>query len=302
MRRLSALLVLGLAVGVSGFARPANAQPGKEIAKKLFDEGIELERKSEWQSAVEKYREAEQITVTAGTVFHEGFCLEQLGKLVDALAAYEKAIDLARTQQKPDTEKSAETRAEPLRRKVPQLALKVSPPGAEVLLDGNPVAAGLLDGRPFRVDPGEHTFVVRAAGFKEHTRHVSAQVMATTPVEISLEKVTTTKDPSPITPPPDETPKRDSTLPILTTAGAVVLLGGGIVSFVVAGSTSSDAKDTCAQSVTCESHAGKIRAFDTLAIVGVVGGVGLGIFSGILWARGPKVTVGPTSAWLEGKF
>ncbi len=88
----------------------------------------------------------------------------------------------------------------------------------------------------------------------------------------------------------------------MATAGAVVLLGGGIVSFLVAGSTASDAESTCAKSITCENDAGKIRTFDTLAIVGVVGGVGLGVVSGILWAHGPKVTAGPTSMWIEGTF
>ena len=299
MRRTPALLAFFFAATA---ATTAHAQPGKEVAKRLFEEGVELEKKNDCAGALAKYREASQITVTAGLKFHEGYCLEMMGKLVDALAAYEKSIDLARQQNKAEVEKATAVRADALRRRVPQISIKVTlPNSAEVLLDGNPIGPALVDGRPFRIDSGEHVIVAHAPGYKELTRRVTAIEGATSPVELALEKSgTLTPGPMPL-PDRDET-TRDYTLPIVATAGSVTLVAGGILSFVVAGSSADNAKSDCAQQVTCDTPKGTIRTFDALAISGVLAGAGVGVLAVVLWTHGPKVRASASSVRFEGTF
>ena len=170
----ASVCLCGLHVGTSAHAQPAGTVPGKEHAKRLFEEGVELEKKGDFAGALAKYKEAEQITVTPGLRFHTGYCLEMTGKLVAALEAYEAADKLARDQNKPDVHAAVTTRLDPLRARVPQLAIRLTTPatGAEVQLDGVIVGAPLLDGKSFRIEPGEHVVTARAAGFKPFTRKV----------------------------------------------------------------------------------------------------------------------------------
>lgn len=347
MRRLRAFLCVSLMT--FGSASLAHAQegsgavaPNKQHAKKLFEAGAALEKKADYAGALTKYAEAEQHTVTAGLRFHKGYCLEMIGKLAGALEEYDAADKLAAEQNAPAVHTAIAARLGPLRARVPQIALRVATPahGADVQLDGVAVASHLLEGKAFRVDPGEHTVTAHAAGYKDLTRKVHAPERITTTVDLNLERdaapaaavAPTPIEPAPagppaaapppsgdVTEPPAESPReRSRALPIATTAGALALAGAGVAFFLVADGAHSDARTDCAAKTSCSDEQSQVRTFDALALGSFIGSAGLAIASVVLWTAGrpgpptagatansttsARVLATPTSLKLEGSF
>jgi hypothetical protein len=329
MRKLRALLVsLAVAgtttVGLAAFTPSVAHAQAKEQAKKLFDEGLELEKKTEYVAALAKYKEAAQITVTPGLRFHTGYCLEMTGKLAAALEEYESADKLAREQNKQEVHAAVTTRLDPLRTRVPQIAIRLATPAkdADVQLDGVVVASPLLEGKSFRVDAGEHTVTARASGYKAFTRRVQVPENVTTTVDVSLDAMepepsatanggSNPKSAAFTEPPAEARPTRSLALPIATTAGAVVLAGTGIAMFLVAGGAQSDAQQDCATKATCDDERSRVRTFDALALGGFIGAAGLGVVSIILWtsngsepraATATTLVATPSTVGIAGSF
>jgi hypothetical protein len=338
MRNLRAILMaasIGLGAftpGASAFAQaaPAPTAAAKEHAKKLFEEGAELEKKADYAGALARYKEAAQLAVTAGLRFHTGYCLEMTGKVAAALEEYEAADRLAREQNKQEVHAATMVRLEPLRLRVPQIAIRLATPAkdTETRLDGVIVAGALVDGgKAFRLDPGEHEVTARAPGYKPFSRKVQVPENVTTTVDISLERVagpapgpaavlppsgaTETAAPASVDEPPRESAHgRSLAAPIAATAGAVVLAGTGIAMFLVAGSAQSTAQKDCVMQLSCDDRRARVRTFDALALGGFIGAVGLGVVSVILWTSRPaehiaanaRLTAGPRAFALEGSF
>jgi hypothetical protein len=191
----------------------------------------------------------------------------------------------------------------------------------------------LLDGRSFRLDPGEHAVTVRAPGYRNNARKVLVPEAITTTVDVVLERATATAPiapttaPAPLAPPaaepepatatiePPREPVRSRSLtaPIVTTSGAVALAASGLIFFLVAGGAQSDALAQCPQKASCDSERSKVRTFDALALGSFVGAAGLGVVAVVLWtSKGPEraaaTTTGarlfatPTALGLEGRF
>ncbi len=289
----------------------------KEHARKLFEEGLELEKKADYVAAIAKYREAELITTTAGLRFHEGYCLEMAGKLTAARDAYEAADGLAREQGKLDVRAAVEARLTPLGARIPRLLLRIVTPTSapEVLLDGALGGASLQEGEGLGVDPGEHRVRVRARGFKTFARKVNVPAGETTRVDVVLEPdVTDAASPAASVATPAGPRRRSIALPIATTAGALALAAGGIAAFVVAASAQEEGRRACAGRTSCnDDDRTRVRTFDALALAGFAGAVGLGVASVVLWAspdrpaearpsRSVRAVVTPASLHLEGRF
>lgn len=323
MRLRSCLAAILLLAAIPAAPRVAYAdEQGREQARRLFEEGLDLEKKSDYAGALAKYREAEKLAVTAGLRFHKGYCLEMTGSLAAALEEYEGADKLAREQNKQDVRSATAVRLDPLRARVPQLSLRVAPAGtgAEVRLDGAAVAAPLHDGKPFRVDPGDHKLTARASGFRPYARNLHVPETALTTIEIALERdappaaVPAAVAPPPAGPatadaganamsapvdgPPSEAPRsRSLVLPIATTAGAVGLAVAGVAFFAVAGGIASDADVECPRRVTCEDEQSRVRTFDTLALGSFIGAAALGTVAIVLWASpGPRAASRPSTS------
>jgi len=309
----------------------AQSTPNKEQAKKLFDEGVDLEKKNDYLGALAKYKEAEANAVTAGLRFHKGYCLEMLGRLASAQDEYDAAEKLAREQNKADVRTAILARLEIVRGRVPQIAVRFTADirGGEVQVDGQKVAAPLLEGKSFRIDPGDHVVTARAPGYKSWKRDVHVVEAITTTVDIAMDRdgtaapppvvvapppgqATTPAPSDPLTEPPKEADRSRSVVaPVLTTVGAVTLVVTGVVFFAVAGGAKSDADAQCLQKVDCDSERSKIRTFDTLALGSFIGAAGLGVLSVVLWTSGSKssasapstrIVATPTGAGITGAF
>jgi hypothetical protein len=245
-------------------------------------------------------------------------------KLTAAAETYESAIKVARDQGKVDIEKTAQGRLDALKPRIPMLAVRVARPPAdlEVKLDGARLAPLLLDGKPFRVDPGEHTVTASASGWAPFSKTLRAEELSAPAIEIVLERspgaAAPSKKPEPPgeskgydEPPPGAPARRSRLVPIAATAGAIVFAGGGVVSFLLAGSAQSDAKSTCPTQKSCDSEQSKVRVLDTLALGGFIAGAGLGVLAIVAWsssgtsaASAPRarVVATPSSVGVVGSF
>jgi hypothetical protein len=316
---------LGALFGVAGalaYVSAARAQvPGEEIARRAFEEGVALEKKGDFAGALSKFKESEQIKATLGNRYHKAYCLEMTGKLTAAMIEYEGVDKAAREANKAELVEAARIRLEPLRTKVPQLSLKLAtaaPKDAQVALDGAPISPALLDGKGFRVDPGEHVITASAPDHEGFTKRIATAESTTTSVEITLQATSAKPvsagkagvDPS-NTPPAEPSRERSRVLPIATTAGAVVLAGGGFVAYLLAGREQDDLKKACSTSTSCDDDKGATRTLDALALGSWIGAAGLAALSVVLWTS--PSTTSPTSAharlsvrssWLglEGRF
>jgi hypothetical protein len=310
-----ALAALALALASGPVAR-ADTAPGQELARRAFDEGVRLEKKGDYAAALEKFREAESLKATPGVRFHKAYVLEMLGRLATAIEAYEAAEELATAEGRSEVVLAVRARVEPLRARVPELAVRVRTPpsGTEVLLDARVLSPALLDGTSFRIDPGEHTLVARAPEHETFSRSFQTFEGRTTSLDVALRPL-----PGPAPPPVDTDPSalpgedtrsssRSVALPIATTAGATLLATGGIVAFLLAGSAQDDAQEACRLRVSCEDERTKVRTFDALALGGFVGAVGLGALSVVLWARhgssssSASLRATPRAVVFEGAF
>jgi hypothetical protein len=304
---------------------PVYAQaPGQAAAaKRMFDEGVELEKKGDYAGALAKLRAAEQIKSTAGLRYHKAYCLEMTGKLVAAEDEYEAAESLAKETNKTDTLEAIKKQLDPLRPRIPRMSMRLTTPvkDVSVSIDDEKKEVVLLDGRPFRVDPGEHTIVVKAPGYRTFTKKVNAPEAVTTTVDVTLEQTNAREPPPPpppggsatpppprgndnvIEPPPEPPRSRSLALPIATTAGAIVLVGVGIGTFLAAGSAQKDGETACHTKTSCDDEKSKVRTLDAVSLGAFIGAVGLGALSVVLWSSGSKsvrTDAGPTWVGIRG--
>ena len=144
----SVLLVCGLS-----HAEPAEPT-GVETARRLFKEAVALEARSDWANAELKLREALVVKDTPGLRYHVAFCQAQQGKLLEALADYDRAQALIDSgMAAPDVQQLlTEARADVLGR-ISDLTLQVPARvrSFQVFIDGRQVQ--LERGQPLRINP-----------------------------------------------------------------------------------------------------------------------------------------------------
>lgn len=335
---LLCLTASGLPVAQASDPSPQEVQ----LARTLFEEGIRLERAGSCQQALERYRRVATVKSSPSLKYHTGVCHDQLHEEVLALTYYQQAEAEATQKQNQEVLTAVKAPLARLTQRVPKLVPVVSEvPGLEVSIDGKPIPQGLW-GLEIRVEVGRHTVEGKAVGyttfsetreFPEASRteikvnltptakpappppaSASASTSATPPAPPPSAKPAASTEP---TPPPEAPPPAKAepshTGAILATAGAVVLVGGGVASFLVAGSAADQAKSDCLKVVSCDDKKGSVRTFDALALAGWIGGAGLGAVAVIAWSSGgtkdspePKRTTtiapGPLGVTVKGTF
>jgi tetratricopeptide (TPR) repeat protein len=310
-----------------GWAAPLHAQnapntptaipAGKEAAKTLFEEGLDLEKREKYREALAKYREALQLTITPGLRFHAGYCLEMVGDGSAALDEYEAADHLAGDANKLEVHNAVIGRIEVLRDRLAVFTFKgaLNLPGLVVEIDGKPYAAAQLS-RVFHLNAGTHVVTAHAPGYEDFLRKIDLFEHMQASMDLHFERIAReVSTPAPAAPVPaaDEAPNASSSivLPLATTGAAVVFAAGGFLLFSLSASEQSDAQAKCAAVPTCASERSKIQTFDALAIGSFVGAAVWAGASAALWmSRGNHGTtsikaspnVGGASLRFEGSF
>ncbi len=167
--RVALLVALGGAV-LSG-PRAASAQPvtasATERARGLFQRGVALADQDRWAEALAVFQQSLELVPRASTRFNLARVLLRLGRLREAIEAF----DAYRAEAHGPSEAERLTEAERLRSEavaaLATLRLTGLPDASEVSVDGA-VVPGRGSPRVLRIDPGGHRVEVRdAAGHVE---------------------------------------------------------------------------------------------------------------------------------------
>jgi tetratricopeptide (TPR) repeat protein len=164
MKRAVGAAVVGAAMAAL-CARPAAAATKAEQAEALIHEGVELRAHDQTARALTVFEKAYQLSRSPRTAAQLGLCELELAKYVDAQRHLLEALA------SPDHPWIAKNKSILMRQlataaaNVGELALTVSPSGADVLLDGKPIDRSLA-GAAIPLEKGTVEVEVRAPGYQ----------------------------------------------------------------------------------------------------------------------------------------
>jgi hypothetical protein len=237
----------------SAYVPRAYADPtAAEIAaaRELFEEGLKLEDKGQWSEALERFRKVSAVKSTPQVRFHIALCLENMGKLVDALVEFQGAAsaDAGAT----NVTANAGKHVTDLKERIPRVIIKV-PAGVEgtsVTIDGNAVTPSLV-GTAIPLDPGAHKLSVSAPKRTTFNKDFDLKERDK-PITIDVALPEGSGDSGDDTPPPkDDKPAPSGggggagPLPWVFGGIGVAALAGGGVMFLLRQNTIKDLEDMC---------------------------------------------------------
>lgn len=158
------LAVAAVALFASSYAAAAPVN-GRETARRLFEEAAALEAAEQWSEAIPKLRSALELVETPGLEYHLAYCLEQQGKLTEALVHYARAEGLISAGARaPDVEQLLATRQAALKARMPKitLVLPTDPAPSALWIDGEEHPPLTRD-EPLVLNAGAHRIELRAA-------------------------------------------------------------------------------------------------------------------------------------------
>lgn len=257
-------------------------------ARELFREAEGDEQRGNFDASLEKMKRVARVKSTPGVRVHIAYAEEKLGKFVAALDDYTNAEREA-MEEKPEKRdellRSIRPALDRLRAHVPQLRVDIDPSQLQtdlsVAIDGQPIASSLFN-LPIRVEPGDHKVEARASGYLPFATSIATPAGSSHSISISLTKAPPTKVDVHAT---NDAPSGNRTGALLATGGAVVLVGGGVASFLVAGANADSERTRCAALPSCDPDRSSVRVFDSLALGGFVAGAALATVAVYLWVR-----------------
>lgn len=233
------------------YAEPTAAEIA--AARELFEEGLKLEDKNQWSDALERFRKVAAVKTTPQVRFHIALCLENMGKLVDALVEFQRATsdDAGATNVSVNGPKHIAD----LKERIPRVIIKV-PAGVEgvsVTIDGAAVTPSLV-GTAIPLDPGAHKLSVQATKrttfgkdfeLKERDKPIT--------IDVTLPEATDGGGGDDTTPPKDDKPAPSSgggvgPLPWVFGGIGVAALAGSGVFFLMRQGTIKDLEEMCGPS------------------------------------------------------
>jgi hypothetical protein len=310
-RRKIVLLAVWLVCGAPLPCRAAPPEAELQAARDLFQQAVHDEDSWKWSEALEKLRRVAQVKLTAGVRYHMALCEENLGQIATAYTDYGAAEAQAKSEGAQDVLRLVGRQIHALGPRVPRLTLHLVPalPGAELTLDGEPMAKELLD-TPVPVNPGVHRIVATAPDRPQTSAAVTLQERDNAVVDVALNPAAPPPPPPAPAPaaspaPPAEQPRRSGprTAALLTAGGAAALATGGIVSFVLAGNALTTGEQQCAGVVSphagaCDAQRATVRGWDFAAAGMWAGAAGLAALSIVLFTSREADVGKPVSAAL----
>jgi hypothetical protein len=142
---------------------PSRTEAELEAARQVFADALRDEQDRRFDVALDGFRRVRDVRDTAPVEYRIATCLEGLGRLAEALAAYDAAIRLTEGDTGgADVAAGSRERIDALSRRVAHLRLTLStraPPDTELRVDGKPQPAGDIV-----LDPGSHRVEATATG------------------------------------------------------------------------------------------------------------------------------------------
>jgi hypothetical protein len=269
---LGVLLALSL---TSAAARGDAPTHDSAVAQALFAEGRRLMAAGDYAAACAKFVDSQSIDPAPGTALNLAACLERVGRLAAAWAAYKNAEAMAKQAGQRARATIASTKAAALEPKLSHLTVRVPPAshtsGLEVRVDGELVGEAEW-GMPLPRDGGGHEVVATAAGKTSWKTRIDLAASGQN-AEVEVPALASRTASEPAAPPPappatTESAAQGTEVPVPApeppsrhgsqrTAGLVVGAVGlaglafGAVAGLEAGATYSRAKDACHGGTLC---------------------------------------------------
>ncbi len=188
--RLALAVAALVAALVSGPIGPARAQTDPMVlarAQALFDEGMALFNRGEFDKACPKFEESLSLVPGIGTRGKLAECYERQGRTASAWRLYKEVEQLAR--QVHDTRRAdvAAERVEALSGKLARLVVKPGPSAGLTgfeLRENSGVLTPLAYGSERVVDPGTHVIIATASGHKRWTKTITLKAGQTKTVQV----------------------------------------------------------------------------------------------------------------------
>ncbi|HOU53145.1 MAG TPA: tetratricopeptide repeat protein [Myxococcota bacterium] len=184
----------GVLVAVALWTMPAASQTEsrQQKAEKLAQAGELLFDAGKYEDALRQFLDAYDLFdppdfVIPEVLWNIARCYEETGDDLSALRYFEEFRSVAAT---PEYRQAVDERLGKVRERLAgEVAFEVSPPGAQVWLDGRPLP--LEDGKALRrLDPGVHTLKVQARGFHDQERSFRVEPKARHIEQVALQPVT----------------------------------------------------------------------------------------------------------------
>jgi hypothetical protein len=163
-----------------------SAAPNLDAARALDAQGIIAFERGAFRDAIQLFREARRLGGPASELWNEARCHERVDEIEEAESVIEDY--LRQSELTKDERADAERELSQIRARPSLLTVTTAPPGAAAFLDGRPLAQAT----PLTVwmPPGQHTLVVRRAGFADEKEDLVARFGRAVIVEIDLAKAT----------------------------------------------------------------------------------------------------------------
>ncbi len=162
-----AALAFSFSILASGVARAQSE--GAAAAEVLFNQGREAMERRDYDAACQRFRESEQIDSAPGTKLNLADCEEKRGRIATAWELF-RAVprDLPETDERYAI---AMARAAALEKRLPTLSLRLAagaPATTRVRVGTAAIGSGSF-GVALPLDPGKHTLVIEAPGYRPRT-------------------------------------------------------------------------------------------------------------------------------------
>lgn len=190
MRWLGPLLLCGVLL----FSTAARAQEmggqtqdtdGRARAQALFEQGVSAAAAGDHQTALERFDESYRLFAHPGTLANLAIYQEGQGRLVDAYLSNRELLERFGGVISGEARDQARVRLARLAASLALVEVSSDPPGARVILDGEPLGTAPLD-HPVPVEPGAHTLEARLAGHEAATIELDLAAGQREPVVLVL--------------------------------------------------------------------------------------------------------------------
>jgi tetratricopeptide (TPR) repeat protein len=300
---------VAFAVAVSA-VRPARAEPDattRRAAIELAVDGMKRFDAQDYAGALAKLAAANQLLPAPSLTLHIGRCLEQLGRLCEAAAAYRTAVsfDLGPSAKAALRESQADARRELARLEptIPTVSVTVRGDGAaeaEVLADGKRIGSA----GPFTLDPGRHQLAARSG---DRTVARAIELDRGQRVELVLELPPLPARPPVTEPQAPAPPDVPAPSPVWRVVGwSTVAAGGaafavGAATAVVGAVRQGDLESRCPERRCQPADWNDAEAFNQLRVVSgatLIAGAALAAAGTVIVLAAPGAAADPASAWL----
>lgn len=180
---VSCAVLIAAAAPSRAHAQSSDAEAG---AQQLFNQARKLMKAKKYKEACAKFEASENLDPAPGTTVNLAVCYQKIGRLATAWSRFRKAADLDKRAGNRKRARFSRKSAARLEKRLPSLIIQVADsdlPGFEVMRNGEVVDSNLY-GESVYIDPGEHTIVARADGYKQYTQEITVAESEGSEIEI----------------------------------------------------------------------------------------------------------------------